>query len=765
MKKSRLFFAICYFIFSVLSINAQTWQWATIEAGASGPGTSVAKDNAGNVFLAGFIIGPATFGATTYTYSSPNMTNGLFVLKYDPSGNLLWTYVIGINYNPNFSNIDIDTDNAGNVYLSCRFLGSLVVGNYTLFSAGSTDIAVMKISNAGALIWAESFGGTGSEFPCSITTDASGNSVVSGTYDSPTLTFSTTTLTGTLNSTVNNGFVVKIDANGNPLWANKIASPALQLEQTAAVDANSNVYVTGGFGNQIAAGALTLASAGGTDVYVAKYSSTGTLLWLVRTGNIGNERSKRINSDPLGNVYISGDINGILCAIGNNTYTNIGGPQDGFVAKLDNNGNFLWSYRIGSSATDQGHNLAPTANGVFLACMTQATLITVGAQTYTFSTNYDGLLIAQFNATGSLVNVFPLDGGGFTADLCLDNCALYVGGGLTTPSVNFGNIVLTHATGISPFIARLQLAVGEPTINISGTYSICSGANATLQATGANSYLWSNGASSNSIVVSPATTSVYIVTGTSSSLACAASKAQTVVVVPLPTVNVVSSATRICEGETLTLTASGADTYSWSTGALTPSLLLSPSSTTGYTIVGSNALCNATSTATLNVVVNAVPLVFALSSTSIACKNSLVQLWAQGADTYTWSNGSNLSLISVSPLVATLYTVTGTSSLTACSGTASAQVFVDDCTSLREINSEAVQFSVFPNPSANDINIYSTHECDVMLTTILGEKIITLHINANETRRLSLSAYGAGVFYLQCLQTNEVRKLIIDPGF
>jgi hypothetical protein len=530
-----------------------------------------------------------------------------------------------------------------------------------------------------------------------------------------------------------------------------------------AVDANSNAYVTGSFSNQISASTITLNSAGATDVFVAKYSNTGTLKWMVRTGATGQEYANGIKPDPFGNVYFTGKIAGNLCAIGSTTYASIGGSWDTYIAKLDSTGIFLWNYRIGSTGTETGYNIATSANGVFLASAAQTTLINVGTQTFTFSGNIDGMLITQFNTSGGVVNSYSLNGGGDDMmDLCLDNCALYVGGDLLTPSVNFGTIVVTHTAPEVPFVARLQLAVGEPTISISGNFSICAGASATLQANGANSYVWSNGAASNSIVVSPATTSVYIVTGSSSNLACAASKAQTVAVSPSPTLTVMSTATSICSGASVTLSASGANTYSWSSGAQTNSLVVNPSNTITFSVTGFIAACS--DTKLLTVLVNQTPQLIVSAASTLICENAATTLSVSGADTYTWSNGFNLPAFLVAPQGPTLYTVIGTNTLGGCSATASIQLTVTKCSGITSSRSETTGFIVFPNPSSNCVNIFSDKENNLMLINVLGQNIMTLHIQANETIRLSLAAYGSGVYYLKSQTSNEVQKIIVESG-
>ena len=682
MKKLFLFSVILCFLITTNSLLAQSWQWATIEAGANAEGYALAKDNAGNVFLAGNHTGPASFGTSSFTVPS----SGNFVLKYSPAGVLLWAFEFT---SVSAAIVDIDTDNAGNVYLSCGLLGTGTIGTYTLVSNGNTDMLVMKISNSGTLLWAKSFGGPGTEHTSSIATDGSGNFVVCGTYNSTAINFSTLTLT---NPNISTGFVVKFDANGNALWAKNILSPSNPQVTSVAVDANSNAYVTGNFSNQISAGTTTLSSAGTSDVFVARYSSAGNLIWMIRTGATGQEYGNGIKPDPFGNVYFTGRMAGSVCAIGSTTYATIGNSYDAYIAKLDSTGTFLWNYRIGSNGSEVGYSIAANTNAVFLASSAQTTVIVVGTQTFTFSGNIDGMLITQFNSSGGLVNTIAVDGGGDDQmDLCLDNCALYLGGDLSTPSVNFGNIVLTHTASESPFVARLQLAVGEPTISISGAFSICVGASATLQANGANSYVWSNGAASNSIVVSPSTNSVYVVTGSSPTLACASTTAQTIVVMPLPTLNIVSNPSIICTGASATLSASGANTYTWNNGATGTSQIITALATSSYSAIGTNTL-------------------------------------------------------------------------TTCSASTSIQLTTKKCTDIEPLNIKPIGFSVYPNPSTNDINIYSTDECDLMLTNVLGEKIITLHINANETKLVDFSHYDSGIYYLNCLQTNEVRKIIIEDN-
>ncbi|MBL0102041.1 MAG: hypothetical protein IPP49_20040 [Saprospiraceae bacterium] len=100
---------------------------------------------------------------------------------------------------------------------------------------------------------------------------------------------------------------------------------------------------------------------------------------------------------------------------------------------------------------------------------------------------------------------------------------------------------------------------------ITGNNVICNGSSTSLTASGGIAYIWSNNATTTSISVSPATTTTYIVTATDIN-GCNGTATRTVTVNPLPTVNISGNNT-ICIGNSTTLTAGGASTYVWNTGA------------------------------------------------------------------------------------------------------------------------------------------------------------------------------------------------------
>ena len=190
--------------------------------------------------------------------------------------------------------------------------------------------------------------------------------------------------------------------------------------------------------------------------------------------------------------------------------------------------------------------------------------------------------------------------------------------------------------------ASITVTVNErPQPNISGDNEICNGESTTLTASGGTSYSWSNGQSSASISVAPASTATYQVTATDAN-GCTGTASYTVIVHPLPNPAIVGNTT-ICQGQSTSLFVSGGIFYNWSNGAAVAQIMVSPAATASYQVTVSDA--NGCSVASNPVIVTVrSPLALSAVYPDSVCKNSnaTVQLLASGGDgnySYTWSNG------------------------------------------------------------------------------------------------------------------------------
>ena len=215
------------------------------------------------------------------------------------------------------------------------------------------------------------------------------------------------------------------------------------------------------------------------------------------------------------------------------------------------------------------------------------------------------------------------------------------------------SIIGTDANGCTNSTTTQILVNPNPVLSLNSvSTSICTGNSATLQVSGANTYTWSSGANSSSIVITPTTSSNYTVSG--SSLGCTTMITTSVIVNPIPSIN--SPSVNICAGGVATLIATGASTYTWNTGNSNSSFTVAPAGNTNYTVVGTSA-AGCSSSATTAIHISTTPSITVNSST-ICAGNSTV-LNASGASSYTWNTGATSASISVTPSIATVYTVSG----------------------------------------------------------------------------------------------------------
>ena len=197
-----------------------------------------------------------------------------------------------------------------------------------------------------------------------------------------------------------------------------------------------------------------------------------------------------------------------------------------------------------------------TNSATSLCVGSPSTLTASGAVSYTWSTSATTTSITVKPTTVDSVYTYSVTGSGSN--------------GCTTTS-NYSSVV-------NPL----------PTIVINGDSIICAGISTTLTANGASTYTWNSGSNSSSITITSLTfDTIYIVTGTDTN-GCSYTATHALMVNHLPTVTVISDTSLICIGGTATLTASGVLTYTWDTGAITPTVTVSPLINTTYTVMGTD---------------------------------------------------------------------------------------------------------------------------------------------------------------------------------
>jgi len=297
-----------------------------------------------------------------------------------------------------------------------------------------------------------------------------------------------------------------------------------------------------------------------------------------------------------------------------------------------------------------------------------------------------------------------------------------------------------------------------PTLSINGNNAVCLGSNISLLASGtAVSYSWSTGANTNLITLTPTLTSVYTLQGTGAN-SCQASITKTIVVHNLPTVSAFANSTLICSGLQLTLNGGGASTYNW-TGGATNNLPFPAVSSNMYSVIGTDGN-GCTNSASISIQVLPSPTINVISINPKICAGESTTLSVSGANSYTWSPNTTGAFLTISPLVSSIYTVTG-SDTNGCLTSAFITQNVDACTGLSNQSGVEVNMSVYPNPSNGEFSIDSYQDSEITIVNALGQFI--LHKNLEQGKnKLDLTNYATGVYFIQFkgIHSNESIKLI-----
>ncbi|MEI6488974.1 MAG: T9SS type A sorting domain-containing protein [Bacteroidota bacterium] len=259
--------------------------WAKSAGGTgSDTGSSIALDAAGTATITGYYFSDTiTFGATTLI-SNSNIGGGdnIFIAKYDTNGNVIWAKSAGGTYYDNASSIAVDA--AGNATITGSLASPTVTfGTTTLTNngIGTSDIFIAKYDTNGNALWAKSAGGTDEDLGSGVAIDATGNTYITGRFQSPAITFGTTTLSKNGSNISTDIFIAKYDTNGNVVWAKSVGGTSYDDSYSIAIDAVGNAYITGYFKSPtITFGATTLTNAistgSTTDFFIAKLDGTIT---------------------------------------------------------------------------------------------------------------------------------------------------------------------------------------------------------------------------------------------------------------------------------------------------------------------------------------------------------------------------------------------------------------------------------------------------------------------------------------------------------
>lgn len=353
-------------------------------------------------------------------------------------------------------------------------------------------------------------------------------------------------------------------------------------------------------------------------------------------------------------------------------------------------------------------------------------------------------------ATGSAINLYRNSAGGvypYNIGGLVNVTGSSAGGGYYYFYYNW-QIQKNNCTS-SPI--AVTATVNTPPALTVNSPTICYGQSVNVNASAATSYTWSTGSNAASINVSPTTTSIYSLTA-SNGVACNSSITSTVTVNANPTVSV-NSAT-ICSGQTASLTASGATSYSWSSGQTTNAINDNPTSNTSYTVYGTSGSCSDMSVA--NIIVNSLPVVSVSAAQIQVCLNDGPVLLTGSPSGGTYS-GIGVTGNSFNPNIAigSYYPVYAYIDANGCSAVDSVNIMVTICTSIKSLTNNA-SFLVYPNPTL-DYFIVSSAKNDGLTLTIrdaLG-KLIMMKNFTSTNEKIDIKTFSKGIYFIELKENTK----------
>jgi hypothetical protein len=699
MKKSILF--IILFILQN-AVFCQDLLWAKKLGGLySDAPLEIATDNDGNVYTTGVFDGTADFDPNIGVFNLTSLGGqDIFISKLDADGNFVWAKSYG-SKNEDWGCVSIKCSKSGNIAV-CGFFKDTISfdtkeGTREFISnqgMGGYNTFILKLDSKGNIDWAKQIENWSFPPNNSIIFDDKENVYLTGLF-SRIVDFDLGN--GTYNLTPNtfngNAFVLKLNSDGDFVWAKKLGA---RIGFGIGVDKFGNVITVGRMTNGISdfdpnEDVYNLSPKGYNDVYLSKLDSMGNFVWAKQIGGIGNEEVGTIKLDKENNYYIYGtfertvDFN--LDSVGVYNLTAPINKTYNYVAKYNSNAELIWVKKYDENVKISGLDIDPFNNVYLVGKLISSTdldpnegeTILNGSWGFASKLNSNGKLlwakrIGGINPNSYYSNITVEKTGGvyitsrFQGTINLDST---VSGFILTSSSDSLDVLVFKIKGCIPLTDSGYII---------GPQSVCIGTKAfyTLQSPNKESdYTWNlptgatliSGQNTKTIQVRYGDSSGYISVSqinTCSSLPPFVHSIQ-VRSLQAPIVGTqITPSSNVCKKTAVKVYGTGAKYYSISDSIIEGFAFVLDTTKT-FTILGTdtNGCFNID---TFSVQIKSLPKLSAIVSPSTnVCKLTPITLSAKGANKYIWNN----NIINGIPFKATQsqYTLIGTDSVTNCSDT------------------------------------------------------------------------------------------------
>ncbi|MFT6814988.1 MAG: PKD repeat protein [Sphingobacteriales bacterium] len=727
-----------------------------------------------NIWLSGFTQGGGNFPLVnpgTGAYFRENGSGGEgIVMKFNPKSELEYSTLLGGNGGDDVR--CMAGDEFGDIYLvtngSSNDMPLQNPGNGCYFqpsAGGSNDIHLMRLNRRGILLYATYLGGSASDNALDIEIDKNHHVFVTGntsSSDFPSVTGASGYTqpnaggvgSGPLGLLGGDAFAVKFNHKDSMEWFSYVGGSRADEARGVDIDNEGNFYITGAtssldFPTQEHigdCGYFQVANGGGDDMFITKFNSKRELIWSTYLGADGNDRGWDVRLDKFDNLFMVGE------TASNAMPTE--DPGDG-------------SYYQGSYA--EGFFIRPGGTVV----------------------PSNDIFIAQFNSSGIIrwATYYGTAGNDWPRSMIDDTSGRiyitgeFLGDGVETVDRGNGAYYQPNFTaGDDAFIMMFEVAAMENVFRVTTSEDayICSGGNTTLSATGALTYEWSPATGLDKtdeavVIASPTETTTYSVKATDAN-DCFIIKEITVFVVNVIT-PVVSDDQSVCEGESVQLSVTGGNTFTWEppTGLdnnKSANPVATPSVTTTYVVYADAAGCIDVGKDSVTVAVTPIPTAsFTFDRDSFNCNFNGPT--GDGIFQWLWYFGDRSLLSDLKnpvhqygqegtfDVVLKVWNKCGTDSvvfpIVINSGSDSGQTSIN--------YSSLSNLEIYPNPFNDYLTIELNSELNenvvIEIFDVLGVKQQAKISNDNENYQLNTSSLNSGIYFISVRNENTrvVRKV------
>lgn len=610
-------------------------QWGTYYGGnAMDRAYSCSADGIGNVFITGqTTTNTGTIIATSVSHQNTyGGSADAFLVKFNSSGLRLW----GTYYGGSAADIGraCNLDATGNIFIcgetasnSGTSIASL--GSFQTINGGGSDAFLVKFNSNGTRLWGTYYGGSGADIGRACVSSSIGNIYLAG--DTPTNTgtviASSTSHQNSYGGGTSDAFLVKFEecvsltptiANNSGLCAGSTINFTCNITGTAVPTFSwsgpnsfssilQNPSILGANSVNVGIYTLTLNNAGCIETLTTQIV-LGNPTISVNSATICAGQSFTITPNGANTYTVQGGST-VVSPTTNSSYTIIGTSSAGCLSTNTATCNVIVNptptvtVNSGTICSGTTFTIVPNGANTYTIQGGSSTVTPLSNSSYTVKgTNTFGCV--SLNTATSIVSVIAapaLSISGSTNTICSGNSIILTASGSTTytwstgpisPSINVAPTINTTYTASSTGtngcvgMAMTTISVNATPTLVINSGSICSGSSFTIAPSGALSYTYSGGSS----IVNPTANTTYTVIGSNANGCVSAPSLCNVTVNPLPLVSIISSNTSfICVGQSVILTATGANSYLWNNSSTTTSIIVSPSITTSYTVTGTNA--------------------------------------------------------------------------------------------------------------------------------------------------------------------------------